>query len=295
MVEAAGESVEVANASPDNDPKRAKGVSPPSSPPSKDDKPKPVDESWDPCHPIPSVKERVLQGLFPRPRPPTSSRDEKDVNDLRNLANYDAIRQLVCLNRERFKWVKRMQGHLEDCCYSIQAMSYVSFVLGWLLIVIPLIMFFFSKAHDTSLLWFSGIGLAETLAILVYRPIDRVQEATSDMAQGTLIMNSWATEIGLILYLTDMPGTYGNPKETSAVVDLITKATGAHVEWFQKFTEARHELQKGEKKPDEEDKKPSTESESQKGGNKPEEKGKRDSAGPKAQQPQVGSDPKKKG
>lgn len=230
-------------------------------------------EDWDPCTEVAGTKRRGWRAWSRAFLPSTNSRNE---TTLRDLANYDAIRQLVCLNRERFRWVKRMQGHLEGCCNSIKVMSYASFVLGWALILVPLCLFFFSESHDTSLLWFSGIGLAETLAILVYRPIDRVQEATSDMAQGTLIMNSWATEIGLILYLTDLPDLKSHKNDLgklSGLIDIITGATGEHVEWFQRFTEARNHSENGEKAPD--------------------EAGKKDSVNPKAQPPGTAAGPKK--
>lgn len=148
-------------------------------------------------------------------------------------ANIDSLNQMVLLNQERIEWVERMQRRLETGCDLIKTMSILAFVVGVILILVPFFLYWFSTPRDTDFLWFSGIGMAETLTILVYRPMDRVQKATSDMAQSTIMLNSWATEIGLILLLIKLDHVGSDQvKETAG---LVGDATRKHVAWIESY------------------------------------------------------------
>jgi len=174
---------------------------------------------------------RFLLGGEQRPVPPQT----QDLSALIAQANYEALDQMIRLNNERMEWAGRMQRNLEMGCELIKKLSLIASVIGWVLIVVPFILFFLSTSRDPNLLWFSGIGLAETVGIMVYQPMDRVQKATSDMVESTIILNSWATEVGLTLYLLKLDEI--KMDKIAATTILIGNTTQRHVEWLQHYTE----------------------------------------------------------
>jgi hypothetical protein len=163
----------------------------------------------------------------------------KEFEKLIEKANIDVVGQIVKMNTNRIEWADCMRSKIERSCELITKMSIVAFGIGLLFIVIPFIMFLISTPRDSNLLWFSGIGLAETVAILVFQPINRVQKATSDMMQSTMILNSWATEIGLTLFLLDLKENK-DTGETEEITDLIGEVTEKHIRWHQHYTEDEH-------------------------------------------------------
>jgi hypothetical protein len=183
----------------------------------------------------PDAGGRVRQFLSKYRRPPVAPQPQT-LLALTEKANIDAFNQLVKMNEERMQSVGCMQLNLEKGCELIKKMSIIAYVLGSVLIVMPFIVFLLSTPRDPNLLWFSGIGMAETVAILMYQPMNRVQKATSDMVQSTIILSSWATEVGLTLYLLKLEEIKENGK-IAETTDLIGKITGEHVRWFQHYTE----------------------------------------------------------
>jgi hypothetical protein len=173
-------------------------------------------------------------------------KNEQDIKIWR--ANINSLDEMVHLDEERMKWAKRMQDHAESCCEQVWILSHISFALGWLIIVLPILLFCFSTPRDPNLLWFSGLGIVATVAVLVAQPIDRVQKATSDMAQATMILNSWVTEIGLIMHHLDTKGTK-DCEEIAETTDLISKTTQKHVRWIQLYTEKKEPKDNGDKVP----------------------------------------------
>lgn len=174
--------------------------------------------------------------------------DEQEVR--RQKANINSLDEMVRLNEKRIKWAQRMQDHAESCCEQVWILSHISFALGWLIIVLPILLFCFSTPRDPTLLWFSGAGIVATVAILVAQPIDRVQKATSDMAQMTIILNSWVTEVGLIMHHLDTTQEK-DCREIADTANLISKTTLRHVRWIQLYTEKKEKEPEGK-----EDKKP---------------------------------------
>jgi hypothetical protein len=170
---------------------------------------------------------------------PSDTDPSEDYKTLIGNANMDILKQIVKTNKDRITWTERMRENLENSCELIKTMSVIAFIIGLIFIVIPFIIFLLSTPRDPNLLWFSGIGLAETVAILVYQPINRVQKATSDMMQSTMILNSWATEFGLSMFLLNLKESKGTG-EADKITDLIDKITGKHVRWLQHYIEDEH-------------------------------------------------------
>jgi hypothetical protein len=194
-----------------------------------------------------TLRHKVGKLLFDYPQASYADQNP-NLHKLIDEANYAALDQIVKVNTGRMKWAERMQQSLEEGCELIKMMSVIAFFIGLIFIVIPFILFLLSTPRDSNLLWFSGIGLAETVAILVYQPMNRVQKATSDMVQSTIILSSWATEVGLTMFLLNLEEIRKNDK-TADTMDLISKITGDHILWLQYYTEDNKTPSNAESKP----------------------------------------------
>jgi len=159
----------------------------------------------------------------------------QDLDAMRKQANFRMFSQLVTLNEQRMVWGDRMQRHLENTFKAIAILSVIAFVLGVIMIVVPFLLFYVSPSHDPNLLWFSGIGFAETLAILIYKPMQRMQEAISDLIQAIIILNSWVTQVGLTLYGMDI----SQREEVANAAKMISDLTSKHIRWMQEYLEAK--------------------------------------------------------
>lgn len=181
-----------------------------------------------------------FRGLFmgqPQSLALTTVQDFKDELEKQTAqANLESFGQVVSLNSERILWAKRMHRHLEHSFEAVKIMCLIAYILGWALVLIPFIMFYASSSRDPNLLWFSGIGLAETVSILVYQPMQRVQKATSDMVQSTIILSSWATEVGLTLYLMKLK-TLEKTEDIAKATHNICVISEQYVKLLEKFAE----------------------------------------------------------
>ena len=182
------------------------------------------------CARLDDVAQRVMQRLRPaEPVPP------QDFETMRKQANLRVFLQLVNLNEERMVWADRMQRHLENTFKAIETLSVIAFAMGVVMIVVPFLFFYVSSPRDPNLLWFSGIGFAETLAVLIYKPMQRMQEAISDLIQAIVILNSWVTQIGLTLYGMDI----SQGSEVATATKTISDLTSKHIRWMQDYLEAK--------------------------------------------------------
>jgi len=154
-------------------------------------------------------------------------------------ANRQLFEHIKKLSEVRMEWANGMHPLMTRCFKTITYMSVAAFIIGFIIIIVPFLMFFASPSHDTDILWFSSLGVAETVAVLLYQPMQRVQKATSDMIQSTMILSSWATEIGLTLYLLKLKEIGMNAIEDK--IQIISNTTRQHIKWLQKYIEAEPE------------------------------------------------------
>lgn len=179
---------------------------------------------------------RFISILAPPPSVPPDRGASKLTDEDFERENKELFYAITHLSNQRMSWAKSMHGHLIKSFVSLKIMCVIAYAVGLVLLVVPFFAFYLSESHDPELLWFSGFGLAETLALLVYGPIQRIQKATSDMMQSTMILSSWATQMGMILYLLELR-TIKGVKEISGNANLIRESTEAHVALLQKHAE----------------------------------------------------------
>jgi hypothetical protein len=117
------------------------------------------------------------------------------------------------------KLIDYMNSVLEDCKISITdlrrklgytywiiiAMCISMFVLGFAFISLPL----WRQPPITQQGWLdivlpAGVGIANLLALYLYKPLERIQKLMADMSQLTVTFNSFQTQVALYLIGTKL-------------------------------------------------------------------------------------------
>ena len=97
----------------------------------------------------------------------------------------------------------------------------------------PLIYYIYYEKR-IELLGLNVLGTGEILALLWYKPMQRIQNALGDYQQNMLILHSWSTQVGLLLYIMDASSI----ESVWKTCDRIHKITLEYLEAIQKYTES---------------------------------------------------------
>lgn len=133
-----------------------------------------------------------------RQPPPEASSDDAD----------DANRELM----------KYLQNILVDCQHDIGEMRQKLSYTYWIMIAMCITMFLFGFAFLSLPLWRQqpidqslvnlflpvGLGIANLLALYLYKPLERIQKLMADMGQITITFNSFQTQVALRLIGTNI-------------------------------------------------------------------------------------------
>jgi hypothetical protein len=84
-----------------------------------------------------------------------------------------------------------------------------------------------------EILGLSTIGVADWIALFLYKPMDRLQKANVDYVQQLTILKSWATSTNLQLRAMDIT----KPETVIAASNDIQNASIEIAKAFQKFIE----------------------------------------------------------
>ncbi len=173
---------------------------------------------------------------------PTSTKpssEEKSVSmteTQRKQANKETIKELLRLQKditERTETQTSRAREKADKTYSdLRYMIWIAFLLGLILIIISVGLFIFTE-RTLEVLGLSALGVADWLALFLYKPMDRLQKANADYAQQLTIMKGWATVINLQLLAMDIT----RPESVISAASDIQDASIEVAKAFQKFIE----------------------------------------------------------
>ncbi|MDF1538438.1 MAG: hypothetical protein P1Q69_06010 [Candidatus Thorarchaeota archaeon] len=116
---------------------------------------------------------------------------------------------------------------------AIKWLSIASYMLGALLIVVPLLLIVVAPDIATmgvETFGITSLGIVDLLALIFYKPMDRIQRASGDFTQHMMIYSSWAMIVKMLM--KEMKWKEGNLHDT---VELLSKYTKEHVESIQTF------------------------------------------------------------
>jgi len=99
-------------------------------------------------------------------------------------------------------------------------MTWAAFVLGLVLIGTSLALFII-QGKSLDVLGMGTIGLGDLVAILLYKPIDKLQESDLKFAQQLLVIRGWAMTVNLQLFAMDL----NDAESVRKTADAIQSAT----------------------------------------------------------------------
>ncbi|MEZ4727628.1 MAG: hypothetical protein R3E79_10895 [Caldilineaceae bacterium] len=114
--------------------------------------------------------------------------------------------------------MKYLQTILIDCQHDIGEMRDKLSYTYWIIIAMCISMFLFGFTLLSLPLWRQqpldqnlinlflpvGLGIANLLALYLYKPLERIQKLTADMGQITITFNSFQTQVALRLLGTNL-------------------------------------------------------------------------------------------
>lgn len=92
---------------------------------------------------------------------------------------------------------RRVASHLT-------VMSWAAFVVGLGLLVVAVYGSLATDMGTGTALGLGGLGVVEMLGVALYRPMDRMQEAQTDLSQQSVILRTWTLTTSLYLRAMDV-------------------------------------------------------------------------------------------
>ncbi|PSG96019.1 hypothetical protein BRD56_12625 [Thermoplasmatales archaeon SW_10_69_26] len=143
-----------------------------------------------------------------------------------------AIEQQAKLRRRTHAQADELVERARTSMRWIRSLSLATFVVGIVLLGTALSLAV-SGGEASSVLGLGATGTASMLGVLFYRPMERMQEATSDLAQQETLLRTWAIGVDLELMAADTfePATVRQAAgrlQRSAV--RLSRSLEAHVE-----------------------------------------------------------------
>lgn len=109
--------------------------------------------------------------------------------------NAETVERLTGLEGEIEAKARAQMSLLEETARNtfrdLRAMIWVTFGFGLFLLLTSITLFIFQE-RTLEVLGLSGVGIADLVALLLYKPMDRLQKANADFSQQVLILKSGA-------------------------------------------------------------------------------------------------------
>jgi hypothetical protein len=114
-------------------------------------------------------------------------------------------------------------------------LSIVMFVLGLVLLSVPVIAAFNDKIDTVTALTAAGFGIADLTALFLYGPIEKIHNMMGDMSQIILALNSYRSQFGLRLMQMDIK----DRNTVGETADKINEAAEHSIKLVQDYFETK--------------------------------------------------------
>ncbi|MCK5291750.1 MAG: hypothetical protein KAR39_07020 [Thermoplasmata archaeon] len=155
--------------------------------------------------------------------------------DERKIENEKLKGDIIELMDRRMSLTRKLHNYIEGTFSGIQTMTAIAYGLGIFLIVSS-VLYYFLTEQRLEVLGFSALGSAEMVAIFLYQPMQRVQNALGDFSQHTVVLHAWNTQVALKMLHMRIDDE-ASAKEACEYIRDITKD---YAETIERLTE-RHE------------------------------------------------------
>lgn len=150
-----------------------------------------------------------------------------------NLIISDELQGLMNESAEEFK---RLRLKLNITYWIIVSLAIVMFVLGVILLFVPVIAAFNPEIDRLQSVISGGFGIADLVALFLYGPIEKIHKNMGDMSQIFLALNSYRSQVGLRIMEMDVTN---NRPSIGVAADKINSAAESSIKLIQDYFEAR--------------------------------------------------------
>lgn len=150
-------------------------------------------------------------------------------------ANYIISDNLQGLMDETGEEFRRLRLKLNITYWIIISLAIVMFVLGIVLLLVPLIAAFNHEIDKLQSIISAGFGLADLAALFLYGPIEKIHKNMGDMSQIFLALNSYRSQVDLRLMEMDVTN---NRSSIGSAADKINSAAESSIKLIQDYFEA---------------------------------------------------------
>jgi hypothetical protein len=164
----------------------------------------------------------------------------KEDMDKKNKVLADDLQSTINENK---KDVKRLRHKLSITFWVIIVLSIIIFIMGILLISVPLVSAFNGQMDKLKSLIAAGFGIADLVGLVLYGPIDKIQKLMGDMSQLILALNSNQTQVSLRLMEMDF---LNSRPSVGYAADKISLATENNIKIIQEYFETQETIKKPE-------------------------------------------------
>lgn len=153
----------------------------------------------------------------------------------REEANKDIVKHLQTTLKDGRRELGALRGKLSFTYVVIVVLSIVMFVLGIVLLSVPVAAAFGGRRiEELQSLIAAGFGIADLSALFLFRPLERIHGIMGDMSQITIAVNSFQTQVGLRLLEMDKD----NRQTVGKAAERISMAAKDSIKLIQDYFEA---------------------------------------------------------
>ncbi len=175
----------------------------------------------------------VSGGTSPLPKIPR--RIELMTLDERREANKFLVKHLQAGFTDCRKELLELRDKLSITYWVIVVLSVVMFILGIVLLSVPVVSALTGEFDAVQSLIAAGFGIADLAALFLFRPVEQIHQLMGDMSQIALSLNSYQTQVGLRLLEMDVE----DRSEMSKAADQVGMTTISVIKLVQNYFERK--------------------------------------------------------
>jgi hypothetical protein len=134
----------------------------------------------------------------------------------------------------------KLKSKLTITYWVIICMSSALFLMGIVLLTVPVAAAFNGNIDKLNSVIAAGFGIADLAALFLYGPIDRIHKIMGDMSQIILVLNSYQYQVSLILIEMDI----ADKKSVGEAAVKIGEAAKTKIRLIEEYFEAKEERKK---------------------------------------------------
>lgn len=160
---------------------------------------------------------------------PVTLMDTKKIQE----ANENAAKNLYGLMNESKSELTRLRLKLAGSYWIIIVLSVLMFILGIVLLSVPIAAGFRQDSDYLKSIIAAGFGIADLAALFLYGPIEKIHKMMGDMSQIILALNSYRSQVALRLLEMNIY----DRDTVGAAADKINEAAEKSIKMIQDYFE----------------------------------------------------------